>query len=204
RAAGYAMPPVRTQVIVGGVSPASHAALRADDVLLTVDGAAITSVETLRSVLGGVKPGAFARVAYSRAGKRSETTVATIAVGGKAKLGVFIGEVQKVPPAPVPVRFALKNVAGSSGGLMFALEIYRALRPSVAHANERIAGTGTLDSDGKVGAIAGTMQKLIAARRAGATVFLVPEQNYDEIKDQPGVRIVRIKTFDQAVRALAS
>ncbi len=204
RAAGYAMPPVRTQVVVGGIAPSSHAALRADDVLLTVDGAAITSVERLRGVLAGVKPGAVAQVVYSRLGKRGATAVTTIAMDGRAKLGVFIGELQKIPSAPVPVRFALPNVSGSSGGLMFALEIYRTLRPSKAHADERIAGTGTLDSDGRVGAIAGTMQKLVAARRAGATVFLVPVQNYDEIKDQHDVRIVKIKTFDQAVKALAS
>ena len=204
RAAGYAMPPVRSQVVVGGVAPASHAALRAGDVLALVDGTVINSSTTLQGTLARLRPGSIAHVTYTRGGVRAATDVTTIALDGKTKLGVYIGERQVVPPPPVPVSFAIHNVSGSSGGLMFALEIYRSLRPSGAHANERIAGTGTLDSDGNVGAIAGTMQKLVAARRAGATVFLVPAQNYDEVKAQHDLRVIPISTFDQAVRALAS
>ena len=204
RAAGYAMPPVRTQVVVGGIAAASHARLRVGDVLLEIDGAPLHSAASLRDALARVRPGAIARIAYLRDGKRGITAVATISLDGKTKLGVFIGEVRKVPKPPVPVTFAIHNVSGSSGGLMFALEVYRALRPSGAHADERIAGTGTLDSDGTVGEIAGTMQKLVAARRAGATVFLVPTKNYAEVRDQRDVRVIPIGTFDDAVRALAS
>lgn len=204
RAAGFRVGPVTTQVVVSGVAPASHAGLRAGDVLVGVDGAPVRTVAGLRDALTRVRPGAVVRIAYLRGGRHAERTVATIALDGKTKLGVYIGELQKVPPPPVPVRFAIHNVSGGSGGLMFALEIYRTLRPSGAHANERIAGTGTLDSDGKVGEIAGTMQKLVAARRAGATVFLVPLENYAEIKDQRDVRVIPVGTFDEAVRALAS
>ena len=204
RAAGFRMAPVTTQVVVSGVAPSSHAALRAGDVLVAIDGAPLRTVAGLRDALAHVRPGAIAHVAYLRGGARAETAVTTIAVDGKTKLGVYIGQLQKVPTPPVPVHFAIHNVSGSSGGLMFALEIYRTLRPSGAHANERIAGTGTLDSDGNVGEIAGTMQKLVAARRAGATVFLVPVKNYPEVEDQHDLRVIPITTFDEAVRALAS
>ena len=204
RAAGFRMDPVTTQVVVSGIAPSSHADLRAGDVLVGVDGAPLRTVAGLRDALARVRPGAVVRIAYLRDGRRAERPVATISLDGKTKLGVYIGEVQNVPPPPVPVRFAIHNVSGGSGALMFALEIYRTLRPSGAHANERIAGTGTLDSDGNVGEIAGTMQKLVAARRAGATVFLVPLQNYAEIKDQRDVRVIPVGTFDEAVRALAS
>jgi PDZ domain-containing protein len=204
RAAGYAMPPVRTQVVVSAVAPTSRAALRAGDVLTSIDGAPLRTVLALRAALANVRPGAIARIGYLRDGKPGLTAVTTIALDGKTKLGVYIGESQNVPTPPVPVRFTIHNVSGSSGGLMFALEIYRTLRPSGAHANERIAGTGTLDSDGNVGEIAGTMQKLVAARRAGATVFLVPIKNYAEVKDQHDLRVIPIGTFDEAVRALAS
>ena len=204
RAAGYVMPPVRTQVVVSGIAAVSHADLRAGDVLLEVDGRPLRSVAALRAALSRVRPGAIARIGYLRDGKREVTAVATISLDGTTKLGVYIGEVQKVPKPPVPVTFAIRNVSGSSGGLMFALEIYRALRPSGAHANERIAGTGTLDSDGTVGEIAGTLQKLVAARRAGATVFLVPTKNYAEVRDQHDMRVIPIGTFDDAVKALAS
>ena len=204
RAAGYAMPPVRSQVVVGGLAPASHARLKAGDVLRSVDGVPFESAIALQGLLARMRPGTMARVAYTRNGADASTEVTTIALDGKTRLGVFIGVEQKIPPPPVPVRFALHDVSGSSGGLMFALEIYRSLRPSSGHANERIAGTGTLDADGKVGAIAGTMQKLVAARRAGATIFLVPTENYGEIRDQHDLRVIPVRTFAEAVRALAS
>jgi PDZ domain-containing protein len=204
RAAGYAMPPVRSQIVVGGLAPASHADLKTGDVLVDVDGTSVGSAVALQALLARTHPGAVVRVGYIRSGKRGSTDVTTIALAGKTKLGVYIGIVQKIPPPPVPVRFKIANVSGSSGGLMFALEIYRSLRPSSAHANERIAGTGTLDADGTVGAIAGTAQKLVAAQRAGATVFLVPVENYSEVKDHRDVRVIPIHTFDEAVKALAS
>ena len=43
-----------------------------------------------------------------------------------------------------------------------------------------IAGTGTMNLDGTVGAIGGIRQKEITARRAGATIFLAPAENCPE------------------------
>ena len=43
-----------------------------------------------------------------------------------------------------------------------------------------VAGTGTIDADGKVGSIGGITHKIVAAHDAGASVFLVPADNCDE------------------------
>jgi PDZ domain-containing protein len=83
---------------------------------------------------------------------------------------------------------------------MFALEIYRSFRPARHSPARAIAGTGTLDVDGVVGRIAGTMQKLLAARQAGATMFLVPVGNFAEIQAVRGIDIVPIRTFSDAIR----
>jgi PDZ domain-containing protein len=102
---------------------------------------------------------------------------------------------------PIPVRFSLDNISGSSGGLMIALQVYDTLRPRHLRAT-RIAGTGTIGYDGTVGEIEGTQQKLIAAKRAGATVFLVPKENFPDIASEHDVQVIPVHTFAQALAAL--
>ena len=85
---------------------------------------------------------------------------------------------------------------------MFALEIYRTLRPGRQAGSERIAGTGTIAYDGSVGPIEGAAQKVVAARNAGAKLFLVPDENYNEVAGTPGIRIIPVKDFAQALKAI--
>jgi PDZ domain-containing protein len=87
---------------------------------------------------------------------------------------------------------------------MFALEIYRSLKRDPLPAALRIAGTGTIAYDGSVGPIEGATQKIAAARNADATLFLVPTENYAEIKDTPGIHVVPVTSFAQALKAVAS
>ena len=67
-----------------------------------------------------------------------------------------------------------------------------------------IAGTGTIDSDGEVGPIGGIQQKLIGARRRGATVFLVPADNCAEALSGPpaGLKLVKVSTLKGALGEL--
>ena len=103
----------------------------------------------------------------------------TIAGPHGARLGVAVRVLSARAQLPVPVRYLMGGIAGSSGGLMFALDIYAGLRPG--HARGSVAGTGTIASDGRVGPIEGVAQKLIAARRVGAELFLVPKENYASV-----------------------
>jgi PDZ domain-containing protein len=63
---------------------------------------------------------------------------------------------------------------GSSGGLLQALHIYNLLTPNDITGGLRIAGTGTIDVDGNVGAIGGVRQKIITSAMNGIDVFFVP------------------------------
>jgi predicted S18 family serine protease len=45
---------------------------------------------------------------------------------------------------------------------------------------------------------------LIAAKRAGVTVFLVPRANAADIASERGVRVVPVGTFSDALAALRS
>ncbi|HVS46604.1 MAG TPA: PDZ domain-containing protein [Verrucomicrobiae bacterium] len=203
RAAGLPVGRVSSQVIVHQVMAASHAlhVLRAGDAVLSVNGRGIDGIATMQTLLARLAPGGRAVVVVLRDGRRVRAMIQTIAIEGKARLDITLAEFVTLPRLPVSVRYNLNNISGSSGGVMFALEIYRSLRPTRRSPSPRIAGTGTLDSNGDVGPIAGTMQKLIAARRAGATLFLVPIENFAEVRSVRDIKIVPIRTFADALQA---
>lgn len=60
---------------------------------------------------------------------------------------------------------------------MMSLEIYNQLTKPDETKGYDIAGTGTIDVDGKVGPIGGIDQKVVAADKAGKDIFFAPNQN---------------------------
>ena len=76
----------------------------------------------------------------------------------------------------------LEDVGGPSAGLIFALAIVDKLTPGELEDGQTIAGTGEIDVKGNVGPIGGISFKLVAAKEAGATTFLVPADNCAEAK----------------------
>lgn len=83
---------------------------------------------------------------------------------------------------------------------MLALEIYAALRDTAPGA--AVAGTGTLAADGSVGPIEGVAQKIVAARRAGCRIFLVPRDDASAAAATTDIRTIPVSNFSEAVRAL--
>jgi PDZ domain-containing protein len=73
----------------------------------------------------------------------------------------------------------------------------------------RVVATGTINEDGSVGAIGALEQKAIAARDAGATLFLVPagqsviEVNKAREAAGKSVSIVEVGSISEALKALA-
>ena len=57
---------------------------------------------------------------------------------------------------------------------------------------------------GDVGDVGGVAQKTVAVENAGASIFLVPPQEYGAAmsKDRPGLKIYAVSTLDQALRVL--
>ena len=112
--------------------------------------------------------------------------------------------ISMVDAFPFPIEISSGDVGGPSGGLMFSLGLYDALTPEDLTGGRTIAGTGTIDPGGDVGPIGGIADKVIGAERAGASVFLVPADNMDELADvdTEGMRLIPVATFDDAVEAL--
>lgn len=204
RAAGLRVPIPRSRVLAVYFAPNAPAKslLRSLDMLVSLNGHPIASNADVRHALDHVKAGSSVRMAIMRHGNEMRLTVPTMAYNDRTALGVYLTTIYQRPQIPVAVAFHLPDVAGSSGGLMFALEIYRALRPAGHSSGTRVAGTGTIAYDGSVGPIEGAAQKVAAARRAGAGVFLVPQENYKEIAGTPGIRVISVRDFRDAVTAI--
>ena len=104
---------------------------------------------------------------------------------------------------PFPVSFSLKDTGGPSGGLVFALGVVEKLTPDDLMNGRVIAGTGTIDKAGHVGAIGGIDDKIVAARRAGATLFLAPVENCSDVTHVPsGITVYSVNTLSEAVNVL--
>ncbi|MFD7682347.1 S16 family serine protease, partial [Streptomyces sp. NPDC060187] len=88
----------------------------------------------------------------------------------------------------VKVTLKLADVGGPSAGLLFSLGIVDKLDGDGSGGDltggRVVAGTGTIDADGKVGAVGGVALKTQAARRDGATVFLVPKAECSDAKSE--------------------
>jgi PDZ domain-containing protein len=106
---------------------------------------------------------------------------------------------------PVPIMIDAGGVGGPSAGLAFALDIVRELGRNVTHGH-KIAATGEIALDGSVGPIGGVKQKTLGARKAGVDAFLVPagENAREAQRYADGLRIIPVKNFPQALRALAT
>lgn len=101
------------------------------------------------------------------------------------------------------VKFDIPNTGGPSGGLIFALGIIEKLDSEQLIDGRLIAGTGTINKKGVVGPIGGIEDKLIGAKRAGATLFLAPIDNCIDITNIPeGLQVVAVSTLAEAVTLL--
>ncbi|NEA85786.1 hypothetical protein G3I38_01755 [Streptomyces sp. SID7958] len=123
----------------------------------------------------------------------------------RAALG-YLGEDGK----GIEVELKLADVGGPSAGLLFSLGIVDKLNGDGDGGDltggRVVAGTGTIDADGKVGPVGGVPLKTQAARRDGATVFLVPKAECADARAElpRGLRLIPVTTLEGAVDALAS
>lgn len=130
----------------------------------------------------------------------------------RAGLGVSLITDRNVKVKP-EVDMDIENIGGPSAGLMMSMEIYNQLTKEDETKGHHIAGTGTIDDEGKVGPIGGISQKIVAADKAGADIFFAPNEggkkgsNYEKAvktaKDiKTDMKIVPVDTMDDAIHYL--
>lgn len=106
----------------------------------------------------------------------------------------------------VKMTMHVEDIGGPSAGMMYTLGAIDKMTPEDETGGKTIAGTGTIDRKGAVGPIGGIRLKMLGARRDGATWFLAPEANCDQVVGHvpSGLRDVRVSTLDQAYEALVA
>lgn len=193
------------RVIVVGIVQGSPAdgALRLEDELVTVAGSPVTTAASVAAALEGTQPEERVPIVLRREGAEQTVEVGLGASGDRAQgfLGITPG---LAAPSDADVRISLGGIGGPSAGLMFALGVLDRLTPGEITGGTFVAGTGAIGPAGAVSMIDGIPFKMIAARSAGATVFLVPADNCAEaVRTVPdGLALARVGSLDDAVAAL--
>ena len=178
--------------------------MKPGDLIMAVDNEKTESVEDVTKRISEHNVGDPVVFTVLRDGVRVRPTVITRSTVNNPKKPI-VGLKLSIGYSYTPrVSFAIDPaIGGSSAGLMFALAIHDQLSSVDLIAGRVIAGSGTMDSDGQVGEVGGIQEKLAAAARDQASVFLLPMDNCTDISDVPaGVRIVPVESLADATQAL--
>ena len=168
-------------------SPAASV-LKADDRIVKVGE---KQIETLTDVPKAVNAsnGSPIDVTVERGGKQQTLKLTLVRASDDSRWILGAGLKQSYD-LPAHVQYNLDGVGGPSAGLMLALGTVDKLSEGTLLADEDaggdpyrsyISGTGTIDANGKVGAIGGIKYKILATGRYGARYFLAPKENCDSI-----------------------
>jgi PDZ domain-containing protein len=210
RQLGYRVPITAGGVRVVAVTSGSHAAgvLRPGDVIVKANGKPVRTRGDLGAVLAPLKPGDMVKITVRRGGKNLTFALRTTAdkqEPRRAIIGVLPIQALSVK-LPFRIAFNLRKVGGPSAGLAFALELLEKKGRDVDQ-GYKVAATGEIQLDGSVTRIGGIKQKTIGARKSHVDVFLVPVDG-DNARDAKryagGLRVIPVKSFQQALQALAT
>jgi PDZ domain-containing protein len=171
------------------------------DVVTAIDGKRIRDAAHASALFDAIPKGEALHLTLDVDGKTERATFTRAPCGpdGKPLVGISMIDV-----FPFDVSFSSEDIGGPSAGLMWALGLYELLTPEDLTAGRTIAGTGVIGPDGRVYPIGGIADKVVAAQRAGATIFLAPKGNMAELEgvDTGDMQVIPVRTFDDAVAAL--
>jgi Lon-like protease len=178
----------------------AYGKLKPGDLITAVDGQPVTGTTRLTTLIKAHAAQPIT-VTFRRGGTTQHTQLTAQQVDGRPVLGV---EVQDLYQFPFKVTIQIGQIGGPSAGTMFALGIIDKISTENLTGGKFIAGTGEISANGVVSPIGGIQQKMIAARDAGATVFLAPAGNCSDTSGAvpAGLRVVKISTLSGAVSAL--
>jgi Lon-like protease len=172
------------------------------DLIVRIDGHTVGSRQQASRLIDAVPAGDPIRFRVEADGESHDIGVTRGRCPGvdERLIGIFL-----VEPFPFEITIESGDVGGPSAGLMWAVGLYDLLTPGDLTGGRTVAGTGSIDLEGKVGPIGAILDKVVAAREANADIMLVPRDNYDEARDVDtgDLRLISVSTFEEALEALS-
>lgn len=211
---GYEISTVGEGVLVVGIlddSPVKDLLIK-DDILISINDEKVNSVTEFIATLRSYSIGDTVSIGLLREenGKIIEMKIQTTLIEhveyeNEPMVGFLATTVNETFEFPFFIDIKTGNVGGPSAGLMMALNVYNNLTEQDVTNSMIIAGTGTIEIDGSVGPVGGVKQKIIAAKRAGAELILVPTANFEITKglETEKTAIVPIDTFQEALEVIS-
>ena len=130
------------------------------------------SSKELIDYVGAQKIGSKVKVNYVEDGQKKSATGKIIKLeNGKNGIGIsLIDRTEVTSNTPIWI-FQLPVLVDQVAGLMFSLAIYTQIADPTLRDGRNIAGTGSIDREGKVGDIGGIDKKVVSAAKNGAEIF---------------------------------
>tara|TARA_B110000014_G_scaffold149122_1_gene103916 strand:+ start:3572 stop:4594 length:1023 start_codon:yes stop_codon:yes gene_type:complete len=186
--------------------------LKKGDLLISINNKSISTatefISTLRTYSIGetISIGLMREVDEIKKDLSIETTlIEHVEYEGEPMVGFLATTVNQRFDFPFEIDIKTGNVGGPSAGLMMALNVYNNLTQDDITNSLIIAGTGTIEIDGSVGPVGGIRQKVIAAKRAGSQLILVPTANFKEASpfSTDETAIVAVDSFEEALKVIS-
>ncbi|SYZ32427.1 YlbL family protein [Propionibacterium australiense] len=197
--------PVQENPVIDSVSTGgpSYELLQTGDIIETVNDTAVRTADEVNGIIRSLAVGATADFGIVRGGSSMTVSVITQASStdrSVPRVGVTMRPGYRYEPQ---VEFNVPEVADESSGLVLSLAIYDKLRSEDLMNSRVVAGTGTIEPNGTVGAVSGISERMRGAERDGAQVFLVPAANCSEVTDVgTNMELVRVSRLSDAVSSL--
>lgn len=177
------------------------------DIVVAADGIEIQFVQELVNAVRARNVGDSLTLTVSRDNELQDLQIVlgeSETDAGLPIIGVSVADAGAAFDFPFEVDIDAGAVGGSSAGMMLTLAVYNRLSEEDITKGHRIAGTGTITTDGSVGRIGGMKQKTFAAIGVGAEYLLVPEGDFDIAFDAAdgNIEVVAIASIDDALAFL--
>lgn len=186
----------------------SDTKIKPGDILLKADGEEITDLYRVKEMIQNKEDNDYIKLEFDRNGDTYNANVKVKNILGNKLIGIKFYTIYDYEVVP-EITFKFRDSeSGSSAGLMTTLAIYDALIPEDLTNGLKIAGTGTIESDGSIGEIGGVKYKLAGAVSDDADIFFAPSgENYEEAielkkKRDYDIEIIEVKTLDDAINYL--
>ena len=180
--------------------------LKVGDKIIKINNQTVSNLEEMHDYINNILEDEI-RITIIRDNKEQEVIAHFRDYDGEKKVGIAVIANYQLETNPKINITSKTTESGPSGGLMTALGIYSQLSDEDLTKGDKIIGTGTISSTGKVGEIGGVKYKLIGAINKKAKVFICPMENLQEAEElvdkyNYDIELKGVSSFDEAINYL--